>query len=68
MAVRLTFGIPYEMMGWIHDEIQISCPPEHADTAGDLLVKAANDAGTRLAFNMPVDAEYSIGKDWSECH
>ena len=61
-------GIPYEMMGWIHDEIQISCPPEHADTAGNLLVKAANDAGTRLAFNMPVDAEYSIGKDWSECH
>ena len=68
IATEYLKDIPHEMMAWVHDELQVSCPPEHAEDVGKLLVQAALDAGTRLGFNMPVDAEYSIGKDWSECH
>jgi len=60
--------IPHELMAWVHDELQVSCPAEYADQVGELLVKAALDAGTRLGFAMPCDAEYQVGKDWSECH
>ena len=37
-------------------------PAEYAEQVGELLVKAANDAGDRLGFAMPVDAEYQIGE------
>ena len=53
---------------WIHDEVQVSCPDAISDEVGELLVKAANDAGTELKFNMPVDAEYGKGGNWSCTH
>jgi DNA polymerase I len=68
LAKEYLTDIPHDLMAWVHDELQVSCPPDRAEEVGNLLIKAANDAGTRLGFNMPVDAEYSIGKDWSECH
>ena len=68
LAKQYLKDIPHELMAWVHDELQVACPPEYAEQVGDLLVKAANDAGTRLGFAMPVDAEYQVGKDWSECH
>ena len=68
LAEKYLADIPHDLMAWVHDELQVSCAPEDAERVGELLVKAANDAGTRLGVNMPVDAEYQIGKDWSECH
>jgi len=68
LAKQYLKNIPHELMAWVHDELQVACPAEYADQVGELLVKAANDAGTRLGFAMPVDAEYQIGKNWSECH
>ena len=68
IAEQYLKDIPHDLMAWVHDELQVSCPAEYADQVGELLVKAANDAGDRLGFAMPVDAEYQVGKDWSECH
>jgi DNA polymerase-1 len=68
LAKQYLKDIPHELMAWVHDELQVACPAEYAEQVGELLVKAANDAGERLKFAMPVDAEYQIGKDWSECH
>ncbi len=68
IATEYLKDIPHEMMAWVHDELQVACPPEYADEVGKLLVQSALDAGERLRFAMPVDAEYQIGKDWSECH
>ena len=62
------FPCQYQIHGWIHDEVQVSCPDAIADEVGALLVQAANDAGTELKFNMPVDAEYGKGGDWSCTH
>lgn len=68
LAKQYLKDIPHELMAWVHDELQVACPAEYAEQVGRLLVKAANDAGTRLGFAMPVDAEYQIGENWSECH
>ena len=56
------------MMAWVHDEIQVMCPRNLGEATGQSLVDASLAAGQKLNFNMPVDAEYQIGKNWSETH
>lgn len=56
------------LVGWIHDELQVDCKAAVADEVGLIMVEQAAKAGTMLNFNMPVDAEYSVGWNWSETH
>ena len=57
-----------KFMGWIHDEIQVSCKKDIANRVGLTLIKAAKEAGERLKVRMPVDAEYVIGESWADTH
>jgi len=57
-----------KFMGWIHDEIQVSCSSSIADKVGKALVLAAQEAGKKLNVRMPVDAEYVIGESWADTH
>jgi DNA polymerase I-like protein with 3'-5' exonuclease and polymerase domains len=59
---------PYELHGNIHDEVQFSCAPEHADALGRCFVNALAKAGKVLGFKCPLDGEFSVGKNWSETH
>ena len=61
-------GIKFKQVAVVHDEIQASVPPAQAEQAGELMVEAAKIAGEKLGFRLPVDAEYSVGKNWSETH
>lgn len=61
-------GIKFKQVAVVHDEIQASVPPSQAEKAGELMVEAARIAGDKLGFRLPVDAEYSVGKNWSETH
>ena len=60
--------IPYKLVGWIHDEVQIETKPEYAEELGNIVVDAARRAGETLEFRVPVGAEFKIGKDWSQTH
>ena len=60
--------LPYEIHGTIHDEIQFSCAPEHADELGRTFCNALGKAGQVLNFNCPLDGEYSVGANWNETH
>lgn len=57
-----------KFMGWIHDEIQVSCSPDIAEETGKELVWAAQVAGEKLKVRMPIDAEYVIGESWADTH
>lgn len=59
---------PFEMHGNIHDEVQFSCEPQHADSLGQCFVDALEAAGKELNFNCPLTGEYSVGDNWSETH
>ena len=61
-------GHPYELHGNIHDEVQFSCAPEHADSLGKTFVNSLKKAGKELNFLCPLDGEYSVGANWSETH
>lgn len=52
----------------MHDEAQYECYPEEAERHGELAVQSIRDAGIILNLNCPLDAEYKVGKDWSETH
>ena len=59
---------PYEMHANVHDEVQFSCSPEHADALGKEFVCAIRLAGETLKFNCALDGEYHVGQSWKETH
>ena len=59
---------PYTMHANIHDEVQFSCAPEHAEELGQTFVNALAAAGRKLQFNCPIDGEYKVGANWKETH
>ena len=60
--------LPYELHGNIHDEVQFSCRPEHADELGQLFCDSLTEAGKQLKVNCRLDGEYKIGNNWAETH
>jgi len=57
-----------KLVAMVHDEVQIEVPEEHAESIGQLCVEAAARAGQSLGLTVPLDAEYTIGCNWSETH
>jgi DNA polymerase I-like protein with 3'-5' exonuclease and polymerase domains len=60
--------IPYRLVAWVHDEIQIETSQAYAEIVGQTAVEAARAAGVVLKTRCPMDAEYSVGTNWSESH
>jgi DNA polymerase I-like protein with 3'-5' exonuclease and polymerase domains len=60
--------IPYKLVGWIHDEVQIETKPEYAEELGNIVVESAKKAGELLNFRVPVGAEFKVGTNWSHTH
>jgi DNA polymerase I len=51
-----------------HDEWQIECKPEDAETIGQYGVQAITDAGIMLNMRCPLTGEYKIGNSWRDTH
>jgi DNA polymerase-1 len=60
--------IPYKLVAWVHDEVQVEAKPEYAEEIKQVIIEAAQKAGTDLKFRCPVDASGNIGKNWYETH
>jgi DNA polymerase I len=52
----------------VHDEWQIECRKEIAETVGTLAVEAIQEAGEVLQLRCPLTGEYRIGRTWAETH
>jgi DNA polymerase-1 len=52
----------------VHDEVQLSCRPQHAEAIGKLFAKAIKLAGEQLGLNCPTSGSYDIGDSWRETH
>jgi DNA polymerase-1 len=51
-----------------HDEWQIECGPDDAETVGKYGVQAITDAGILLKMRCPLTGEYKIGTTWRDTH
>jgi DNA polymerase-1 len=63
-------GVPvhFNYCANVHDEVQLSCEPDHADKLGKLFAKAIEVAGEKLNLNCPTSGSYDIGASWRETH
>lgn len=52
----------------VHDEVQLSCQPEHAEALGQMFAQAITIAGERLGLKCPTSGSYDIGSNWLETH
>lgn len=52
----------------IHDEWQIECKPEDAETIGKLGVWSIEEAGRQLNMRCPLTGSWNSGKTWEDTH
>ena len=60
--------IDYWPMAFVHDEMQLSVKPEHAQKACELAKIAMKDVQARLAFRCELDCDTQIGNSWADTH
>ena len=55
-------------LGFIHDELQFECAPEHVNDLSTSLVYSATAAGEYYDLRIKIEAEAKSGTNWSEVH
>jgi DNA polymerase I-like protein with 3'-5' exonuclease and polymerase domains len=66
--LKKRFGDSVKQVAYVHDELQYSCHKDIADEVGKIVTAAATEAGEKLDLKIRIDANYSIGYNWSETH
>lgn len=57
-----------KQVAWVHDEVQWECVEKRGKEFGEIAVQSIRRAGDFFGFRMQLDAEFKVGKDWSETH
>ncbi len=60
--------IEYKLVANVHDEIQCEVKEGSEELAGQLGVKAIEQAGLDLNMRCPLTGEYKCGNNWKETH
>jgi len=61
-------NVDYEFVANVHDEFQIQVREKHAKLVADLSDESFIEAGEHFNFQVKVEGEAQIGKNWSETH
>ena len=67
MATDLS-GVEHKQVAMVHDEVQLTCPPNVATIVGETAVQAIVKSGDALGFKCRLDGEYRVGSSWAETH
>lgn len=62
------FGRDWELVLWVHDEVQLQAPPETAEGVGTVASSVIEEAGKLLGIRTPMTGTYQIGDNWKETH
>jgi DNA polymerase I len=60
--------INYKLLAFVHDEVCIEGYESDAQRIVDIVVASAKEAGEKLGFRCPVDAEGHVGRTWADVH
>jgi DNA polymerase I len=52
----------------VHDEVQMECSPDVAESIGKNFATCISQAGTILQVRCPLAGSYDIGSNWKETH
>ena len=64
----LIHGEDWGMCAFIHDELQKTVKPEHAELTSKLAIRSIQEAGKFFNLKCPFNGESRIGVNWMECH
>ena len=56
------------IIAWVHDEVQIEVKKGLEEHVGDIARRCAEEAGRAFSLNIPIAAEYAIGRTWADTH
>jgi len=62
------WGIKFNIIGNIHDEIQTEVEQEKAEVFGRLAVSCIEAAGLHYELNCPLTGDYKVGNSWADTH
>lgn len=62
------WGGDFVILGWIHDELQIAVREGLEAEIGAIVVRCAQQAGSRYDFKCRLDSKFVTGKSWKETH
>lgn len=69
IALGLDHGKDFQLMAWIHDEMQVACRTEEiAKTVVQVAQTSMRETQEYYGFRVQLDTEGKIGKNWSDCH
>ena len=61
-------GLDVQWHAWVHDEVQLSCPPEIVEEVGYTCIDAIKKTEKFFNFRIPLDGEFNVGRNWAETH
>ena len=61
-------SLTFDYCANVHDEVQMSVRPDHADSIGKLFAQAIKEAGENLNMNCELAGAYDIGDNWKDTH
>ena len=64
----ILWGIDYNFIGNIHDEIQTEVRAEKSDVFGRLATSCMQAAGLYYKLNCPLEGDYKVGNTWADTH
>jgi DNA polymerase I-like protein with 3'-5' exonuclease and polymerase domains len=62
------YGHDWQQHGFIHDEIQVSCPPAMVDTLTTVALEAFPASQQFFNFQCPIEGDAHVGYCWSDTH
>lgn len=57
-----------QQVAWVHDEIQVECDEDIAESVGQETIRAFELAGEYFGFRIPITGEFRVGSNWKETH
>jgi DNA polymerase-1 len=64
----LIHGKDWEQLLMVHDEIQLTCPPQHTEAIREQAMLAFPQAQQFFGFRCPIEGDSRVGSNWSETH
>jgi hypothetical protein len=64
----LSYGTDWEQMLMVHDEIQLSCKPQHTEQIQRVALDSFVEAGEFFGFGCIIEGDSRVGSNWAETH
>ena len=64
----LEYGKDWEQLLMVHDEVQLTCHPDHTEAIREQALLAFPQAQEFFAFRCPIEGDSKVGFTWADTH